>query len=77
MACLYKNIFGEPNTGVHSYRLAGFAIADILLTIVAALIVSWTMKSNFLLTLAIFFLTGIIFHRIFCVSTALDIMLFA
>jgi len=77
MACLYKNIFGEPNTGIHSYRLAGFAIADILLTIVAALIVSWTMKSNFLLTLLIFFLTGIIFHRIFCVSTALDIMLFA
>lgn len=77
MACLYKNIFGEPNTGVHSYRLAGFAITDILITVVAALMSSWLLKTNFLLTLLIFFLTGIIFHRIFCVSTALDIMLFA
>lgn len=77
MACLYKDIFGEPNKGVHSYRLAGFAIVDILMTMAAALMSSWLLETSFSLTLIIFFLMGIIFHRVFCVRTALDIMLFA
>ena len=29
----YKDIFGKPNEGVHSYRLFDVAIVDLLLTI--------------------------------------------
>ena len=28
MFCKYKNIFGEPNTGLHEYRILDIAIVD-------------------------------------------------
>ena len=31
--CEFKDIFGKPGEGVHSIRIANFAIIDILLTI--------------------------------------------
>jgi len=33
--CKYKNIFGKPNTGVHSYKLFDLAIVDIAVTLLA------------------------------------------
>ena len=45
--CKYKNVLGEPNKGIHSYRLFGLAIADIVMTIVAAFIISYFLKLNF------------------------------
>jgi len=76
MKCQYKNIFGEPGTGIHSYRVFGFAAVDILGTILGALFISWIFDTQFLSTLLILFLLGIILHRFFCVKTKLDIMLF-
>ena len=34
MLCDYKNILGEPNKGLHKYRIFNIAIVDVLLTIV-------------------------------------------
>ena len=74
--CKYKNLFGEPGTGVHSYRIFGIAIVDVLLTILVAYIISFLTKFSFTLTLIILFILGIILHRLFCVRTTVDKLLF-
>ena len=76
MLCKYKDILGKPNTGLHSYRIFNIAIVDVLLTIIAAFLISYFFKFNFLLTLCILFLVGIIAHRLFCVRTTVDKLLF-
>lgn len=77
--CQYKDIFGKPNTGIHSYRILGFALFDILLTIIASIFISAFWELNFFefLGLTIFlFLLGIIVHQLFCVKTKLNNILF-
>jgi len=74
--CKYKNILGEPNKGVHSYRLFGLAIMDVIMTIVAAFVISYLNKFSFLYTLLFLFVLGIILHRLFCVRTTIDKLLF-
>jgi len=74
--CEYKNALGIPGKGIHSYRIFGIAIADVVMTIIVAFIISWLTKWNFTYTLIILFLLGIILHRAFCVRTTLDKLLF-
>jgi fatty acid desaturase len=73
----YKDILGKPNKGIHSYRIFNIAIVDVLLTILLALFISYIFKFNFWITLLIIFLIGIIIHRIFCVRTTVDKILFS
>jgi hypothetical protein len=74
--CKYKDILGVPNQGVHSFRIFNIAIVDVLLTILAAFIISYFLKTNLLYTLLFMFILGIISHRIFCVRTTIDKLLF-
>lgn len=76
MLCKYQNALGEPKKGLHKYRIFNIAIFDVLLTIILSLIISWIFKLNFLIVLLIVFLLGIIIHRIFCVRTTIDKLLF-
>ena len=75
--CKYKNIFGEPNTGAHSYRLFNLAIVDIIATIILGIIISFVFKQPFIITLVILFILGIIFHKLFCVNTTINNLLFS
>jgi len=68
--CQYKNIFGKPNTGLHSVRLFGVAVYDVVGTIIIAMILSFAFKWNFLLTLLITFIIAELLHVMFCVNTA-------
>lgn len=77
MLCKYKDALGKPKTGIHSYRIFNIAIADVIMTIIASLIISYFFKFNFWITLIILFLIGIILHRIFCVKTTVDKILFS
>lgn len=74
--CKYKNIFGEVNTGIHSYRIFNIAYMDVLVTVVAAYITSKLLKTPLLYTVIVFFLAGILMHRLFCVRTTVDKLLF-
>ena len=74
--CKYKNIFGEPNTGVHKYRIFNIAIIDVLATVLVSFIISFFMKTSFLYTSIFLFLLGIFMHHIFCVRTTIDKLLF-
>jgi len=74
--CKYKNIFGEPNTGAHSYRVYDVAIVDVIFTIIGAYILAKYMNTSFIITMIIAFALGIVMHRLFCVRTTVDKILF-
>ena len=63
--CKYQNSLGIPNQGVHSYRLFGVAIVDVIFTIIGAMIISYFSNRSFIYTLIFLFLLGIILHRLF------------
>lgn len=74
--CQYKDIIGKPGEGAHSYRFLGFAVVDTVTVIIAALLIAWYFKWNVWYTLVGFFITGILAHRLFCVRTTVDKLLF-
>jgi hypothetical protein len=81
MFCEYSNLFGEPNTGFHSFRIFNIAIVDVIATLILAKILHIIgNKLSFNLTywgyLLICFIIGIISHRLFCVRTTIDKILF-
>ena len=75
--CKYKDALGIPGKGIHSYRIFNIAIADVVMTIIGAWILSRVFKWPFYITLIGFFILGIILHRLFCVQTTLDKLLFS
>lgn len=74
--CKYKNALGIPKEGIHSYRLGGIAIADVIMTIIGAFIISLVSGGKFIYILIGLFIMGIILHRLFCVRTTIDKLLF-
>ena len=83
--CKYKNIFGEPNTGVHSVRIFNIAIFDVISTIIVGvvfyeIIIVLLLKMNdrikLWMVIVFFFILGIILHRAFCVKTTVDKLIF-
>jgi hypothetical protein len=74
--CKYKDYLGEPGKGVHSYRLFGVAIMDVIMTLLGALLISYFSGYSFLYVAVALFLLGIVLHRLFCVRTTVDKLLF-
>ena len=74
--CKYKNMFGAPNTGVHSYRIFNLAMVDVVMSVLGAYVISKWTKRPFFNTLLLLFIAGIIMHRLFCVRTTVDKLLF-
>ena len=72
----FKNIFGKEGEGVHSIRFFNIAIIDLIATIIGAFLISYFTKINFLIIFLILMLLAIIFHRIFCVNTTINKILF-
>jgi hypothetical protein len=68
--CKYKNALG-----IHYYRLFDVAIIDVIMTIIVALLISHY-KYSFIYTILFLFILGILLHRIFCVRTTVDKLLF-
>ena len=44
--CRYKHIFGKPNTGIHTYRFFNIAIVDVMLTILLAWLIKYTVAPS-------------------------------
>jgi len=74
MTCQFSDIFGLPGTGVHSIRIFNIAIIDVFFNMVFAYITKGLF--NYWLVLLIWFLIGIIVHKIFCVKTTVDNIIF-
>jgi hypothetical protein len=74
--CKYKDLFGKLNTGIHSYKIFNISVLDFGVTAIAAYFIAWFLGTPYLPTLGIFFLFGILVHRLFCVRTTIDKFLF-
>ena len=76
--CKYKDILGKPKEGIHSIRFMNRSVMDVLLTILLAIIIQKYvfMETDILIILLWTFILGILIHRIFCVKTTIDKLLF-
>lgn len=77
--CPFKDlseIFGKVNEGVHSYRFLNLAIIDVIMTIIGAFIIAKIFNINFWIILIFLFILGIILHRLFCVNTTINKLIF-
>ena len=74
--CQYKDILGKPGKGIHSYRLFGLAIADVIMTLILAYVIAFFFHIRFYYVAIGLFILGIALHRIFCVKTTIDVFLF-
>jgi hypothetical protein len=82
--CEYKDIFGKPGEGAHSIRLFNIAVIDVLATIILALVIHQILLERIfgITYISIWwviggcFISGIIAHRLFCVRTTVDKLLF-
>ena len=75
--CRYKDIFGRPREGAHAYRIFDIAVVDVAATVVVAFIIARIFGLVFWKSLIALFLVGIISHRMFCVRTTVDKLVFA
>lgn len=71
--CEYKDIFGQPNTGVHSIRLFNIAMVDLLATALLGVFIKNTFKVKLdtIYIVLILVLVSIPIHMLFCVNTTL------
>ena len=74
--CKYKDIFGKPGEGPHQYRIFNIAIIDTLLTMLLAYVIAYFSGISLIYVIPGTFLLGIVVHRLFCVRTTVDKLLF-
>lgn len=74
--CQYKNSLGIPHQGIHSHRFMGLAILDVIGTFVGGLLIAYLFKLSYFWTCISLFVLGIFLHRLFCVRTTIDKILF-
>ena len=78
MFCQYSDIFGKIKEGVHKYRLFNLAIVDVIMTFIGSYFLQkvFFKKYEYYQVLLGLFILGIILHRLFCVRTTIDKILF-
>lgn len=71
MFCEYKDIFGKPNEGAHSYKINNIAVVDVLMTIIVGWLFAHYYNYNKLKTILFLLLVSIPVHMLFCVKTTI------
>ena len=74
--CKFKDILGQPGKGIHSFRIFNIAVFDVILVLLFSWILSRFVNFRMIYIAIIVFFVGIIAHRIFCVRTTIDKLLF-
>ena len=75
MFCKYKDVLGNVGEGVHKHFM-GIAIADVLMTVLGAYLLHRMTGYSLWICIIGLFIVGIILHRVFCVRTTIDKLLF-
>lgn len=75
MPCPFSNSLGKPGEGVH-FHVAGIAIVDLALTLLAAWGLSKAFAQPFWVWAVGLLTAGVVAHRAFCVRTTVDRALF-
>lgn len=76
MFCKHAEIFGKPDEGLHKPKLFGFAIVDVLLTIVLAIGIDQYTQMNLSVIIILLLIVSAIVHKAFCVKTKLTGLIF-
>ena len=74
--CKYRHMFGKEGQGFHKQRFRGVALYDTIGTIIIAWFISIAFKIDFTSTLIGAFLLGIVLHRLLCVNTTINQLIF-
>jgi hypothetical protein len=72
----YKDIIGKPGEGSHSYRIFNISVIDVASVLLAGFVISYYWGFELWKVLVILFVSGVFFHRLFCVRTTIDKWLF-
>ena len=79
--CKYKNILGFPGKGIH-FHLFGIAIMDVIFTFIGAWIIKkilnyFNIFTQYWVILLLLFMLGILLHKIFCIKTTINKLLYS
>lgn len=74
--CKYKNILGVPGKGFHKHFGVGFAILDLLATIIIAYVLSKIIGKSFLKVFLSIMIIATFLHWLFCVKTKLNVFFY-
>jgi len=79
--CKYKNILGIPGKGIH-FHIYNIAIIDVIFTFLGAkliqkILLRYKYKLNYFLILSLLFIMGILLHKLFCVETTINKIIFS
>jgi hypothetical protein len=66
----FKDMFGRPGKGIHSYRIFDTAIVDYVLSLLGAMLITYLTSVPLVITTICILVLGIIFHILFGVDTA-------
>ena len=66
----FSSLLGEPGKGIHKIRLINTPILDYLITILAAMLLSYLTEIPLVLTTIFIFIFGILMHMLFGVKTS-------
>ena len=72
----YKDVLGKPGVGVHNHGVFGFAVLDLLATLVVAFLIAKYARINFYVCSIVLLLCGIVLHKLFGVDTKVNSILF-
>jgi hypothetical protein len=75
MFCKYKDVLGNVGEGVHKHFM-GIAMADVLMTLLSAYLLHRMTGYSLWKWVIGLFIVGILLHRLFCVRTTIDKLLF-
>lgn len=81
--CNYSNILGTPGMGIHSYKILNISIVDVILTLIGAYILKYCVNRwfetdiHYITYVVILLIISVILHRMFCVRSTVDKLLFA
>jgi hypothetical protein len=76
MLCKYRDLFGVPGQGLHSIRLFNIALIDTLSTLLLGVILAYYFRLNVLWVWFGLFVAGILVHRLFCVNSTVNTLIF-
>lgn len=74
--CKFKDILGLPGKKFHKHFGFGFAILDLVFALAVAMLITYFTKICLWKTFIMVILLAIILHRLFCVNTVLNVMIF-
>ena len=66
----FRHLFGNPQQGIHQYRILDVAIFDYLMTILLAFLISYLTGIPVVISTILSFILGILLHILFGVTTS-------